>query len=255
VLTRVGLIGNPVAHSLSPRMQNAAFAAAGLDWEYVLLPTEDDEVEDTVRALIGDGFAGANVTVPHKAAVLGFLDDVDSFAERAGSVNTIVVAEGRLLGSSTDGLAVTGAISAAGARVLLLGAGGAARAIATALADEGASLRISARRRAQAEALAARVGAAVSDWPPALDGAAAVVNATPIRDEALVDLAAGPTVVDLAYRPDGEPTALVAAARAAGCTVVDGLEVLVRQGAASFERWTGVEPPLDVMRAAIRGAI
>ena len=130
-------------------MQNAAFAAAGLDWEYVLLPTEDDEVEDTVRGLV-DGFAGANVTVPHKAVVIPFLDELDSFAQRAGSVNTILVQEGRLFGSSTDGLAVTGAIDAAGERVLVLGAGGAARAVATALADAGALLRISARRRARA---------------------------------------------------------------------------------------------------------
>jgi shikimate dehydrogenase len=251
VLTRVGLIGNPVAHSLSPRMQNAAFAAAGLDWEYVLLPTEDDEVEDTVRGLV-DGFAGANVTVPHKAAVLPFLDELDSFAERAGSVNTIVVREGRLLGSSTDGLTVTGAIDVDRARVLLLGAGGAAQAVATALADAGASLRISARRRLQAETLAARLGASVEDWPPQAGDATVIVNATPVRDEVPVALESTPSVVDLAYRSDGEPTALVAAARAAGCKVVDGLEVLVRQGAASFERWTGLEAPLDVMRTALR---
>jgi shikimate dehydrogenase len=251
VLTRVGLIGNPVDHSLSPRMQNAAFAAAGLDWEYVLLPAEDDEVEDTVRGLV-DGFAGANVTVPHKAAVLPFLDELDSFAERAGSVNTIVVHEGRLLGSSTDGLAVTGAIDVDGARVLLVGAGGAARAVATALADAGAALRISARRRTQAESLAARLGASVEDWPPQAGDAAVIVNATPVRDEVLVSLASTVTVVDLAYRADGKPTALAVAARAAGCMVVDGLEVLVRQGAVSFERWTGLEAPLDVMRTAVR---
>jgi shikimate dehydrogenase len=252
VLTRVGLIGNPVAHSLSPRMQNAAFAAAGLDWEYVLLSTEDDEVEDTVRGLV-DGFAGANVTVPHKAVVIPFLDELDAFAERAGSVNTIVVHEGRLLGSSTDGLAVTGAIDAAGARVLVLGAGGAARAVATALADAGASLRISARRRERAEALAARLDASAEDWPPQAGDATVIVNATPVHAEAAVALDAAPTVVDLAYRPNGEPTALVSAAREAGCTVVDGLEVLARQGAASFERWTGVEASVEVMRAALRG--
>jgi shikimate dehydrogenase len=251
VLTQVGLIGNPVDHSLSPRMQNAAFAAAGLDWEYVLLPTEDDEVEDTVRGLV-DGFAGANVTVPHKAAVIPFLDGLDSFAERAGSVNTILVDEGRLFGSSTDGLAVAEAIDAAGARVLVLGAGGAAQAVATALADAGASLRIAARRRPQAEALAARLGAAVEHWPPQAGDATVIVNATPLRDEVPVALDGAPAVVDLAYRADSEPTALVVAAQAAGCRVVDGLEVLVRQGAASFERWTGIEAPVDVMRNALR---
>jgi shikimate dehydrogenase len=251
VLTQVGLIGNPVDHSLSPRMQNAAFAAAGLDWEYVLLPTEDDEVEDTVRGLV-DGFAGANVTVPHKAVVIPFLDELDSFAERAGSVNTILVDEGRLFGSSTDGLAVAEAIDAAGARVVVLGAGGAAQAVATALADAGASLRIAARRRPQAGALAARLGASVEDWPPKAGDATVIVNATPLRDEVPVALDGAPAVVDLAYRADSEPTALVVAAQAAGCRVVDGLEVLVRQGAASFERWTGIEAPVDVMRNALR---
>jgi len=255
--TLVGLIGDPVAHSLSPRMQNAAFAARGLDWAYVPLHVEAAGLEDALRGLPDLGFAGANVTVPHKTAVIPFCDELDEVAERAGSVNTIVVEDGRLLGSSTDGLAVTGAVEAEGARVLLLGAGGAAQAVAVALGDAGsAPIRVSARRDENGEELVGflrgrDLDAEPAAWPPRAGDATLVVNATPIRDEALVDLASRPAVVDLAYRADGEPTALVAAARAAGCDpVVDGLEVLVRQGALSLELWTGLEAPLDAMRAA-----
>ena len=256
----VGLIGNPVSHSLSPRMQNAAFAARGLDWAYVPLRVGRERMEAACAGLAALGFAGANVTIPHKTAALAFCDELDGVATRSGSVNTIVVREGRLLGSSTDGLAVTGAVAADGAHVLLLGAGGAAQAVATALVDEGAeSLTVAARRPDAAHALAARLRAlfpeceiAVEGWPPRMDRATLVVNATPVVDDPVVSPRPGQTVVDLAYRPDGEPTALVAAARRAGCAaVVDGLEVLVRQGAASFERWTGVPAPADVMRAAL----
>jgi shikimate dehydrogenase len=257
--TLVGLIGDPVEHSLSPRMQNAAFAARGLDWTYVPLHVEAARLESAVRGLPGLGFAGANVTVPHKTAVIPFCDELDPVAERAGSVNTIVVCDGRLLASSTDGLAVTEAVDAQGARVLILGAGGAAQAVAVALADAGAaSIAVAARRSEGAEALVELLrglGAAAeaTAWPPDAAAATLVVNATPVRDEPLVDLTARPAVVDLAYRADGAETALVAAAREAGCDpVVDGLEVLVRQGAASFERWTGVPAPVDVMRRALR---
>ncbi len=260
----VGLLGSPVAHSLSPRMQNAAFAARGLDWAYVPLPVEPARLEAALAGLVALGFAGANVTIPHKTTAIAFCDELDPVAERAGSVNTIVVSDGRLLGSSTDGLAVTEAVAVAGSRALLLGAGGAAQAVATALLDAGsASLVVAARRAERAEALAARLRTvapaaaveAAGAWPPDAGDATLVVHATPVLDEPLVRLTAGQSVVDLAYRPDGRPTALAEAARATGCTeVVDGLEVLVRQGAASFTRWTGVEAPLEVMRGALRPA-
>ena len=242
-------------------MQNAAFAARGLDWAYVPLPVPEGGLEAALAGLPALGFAGTNVTVPYKTTVIAYCDELDGFAERGGSVNTIVVRDGRLLASSTDGLAVTGAVPAVTARTLVLGAGGAAQAVATALADEGASIVVAARRRDRAHALAVRLRAlfpdgdvsAADEWPPRTDDATLVVNTTPIRDEALVEVRSEHAVVDLAYRPNGEPTALVAAARAAGCeTVVDGLEILVRQGAASFERWTGIAAPADVMRAAVR---
>jgi shikimate dehydrogenase len=240
--TLVGLLGDPVSGSLSPRMQNAAFAALALDWVYVPLPVAADRLEDAVRGLRAVGFAGANVTIPHKRAAVELCDELSPTGERAGSVNTLVFRDGRVLGDSTDGEAATSAIDANGRRALVLGAGGAAQAVVAALWDAGVTDVVVAQRREPG-------------WPPESAGFDVLVNATPVRDELLVEPRAGQQVVDLAYRPDGEPTALVAAARAAGCErVVDGLEVLVRQGAASFERWTGIAAPIDVMRAAIGSA-
>jgi shikimate dehydrogenase len=256
----VGIIGDPVAHSLSPRMQNAAFSACGLDWAYVPLQVDPGRLEAAVTGLLALGFAGANVTIPHKTAVLTSCDEVDDIARKAASVNTLVVRDGRVHGSSTDGLAVTSAVQVVGADVVVLGAGGAAQAVATALADAGASsLTVAARRPEGAAALLDHLRNVFpgyelrgGSWPPSAKGATLVVNATPMKEELAVEPVAGQQVVDLAYRADGKETALVAAARAAGCAVVDGLEVLVRQGAASFERWTGLEAPIEAMRAAVR---
>lgn len=250
----VGIVGDPVSHSLSPRMQNAAFAAAGLDWAYVPLPVRAERLGDAVRGLVALGFAGANVTIPHKSAVLARCDELDEVARRAQSVNTLVVRDGRVHGSSTDGLAITGAVEARGARALVLGAGGAARAAAAALVDAGAAaVAVAARRPGQARELARLAGCDTEAWPPAGDWTL-VVNTTPLKEELPLEPRPGQAIVDLAYLPDGRETALVAAARAAGCaTVVDGLEILVRQGAASFERWTGVPAPVEAMRGAVRG--
>lgn len=260
--TLVGLLGDPVSHSLSPVMQNAAFAARGLDWAYVPLRVEQERLEAAVAGLVALSFAGANVTIPHKTAVLAFCDELDEGAERAGSVNTLVVRDGRVHGSTTDGLAVVQSVDAEGKHVLVLGAGGAAQAVATALAEAGVALLVVAARDGErAHGLAARLRSvfpdrevsAVDRWPPDAAGADIVLNATPVVDEPLVSLAPEQTAVDLAYRDDGGATAFVQAAREAGCsTVVDGLEVLVDQGAASFERWTGIEAPAEVMRRSLR---
>jgi shikimate dehydrogenase len=223
----VGLIGDPVAGSLSPRMQNAAFAARGLDWAYVPLPVAASRLEDAVCGLVALGFAGANVTAPHKEAAARLCDEAEE-----ESVNTLVVRDGRVLGSNTDREIVAGL---AAERVCLIGAGGAAKALLPELRGD---VRIFSRS---------------GDWPPDARGCDLIVNATPVRDDLLVEPQLGQAVVDLAYSPDGTETALVAAARAAGCDpVIDGLEALVRQGAASFERWTGVPAPVDVMRSAVR---
>src|SRR5919202_2072886 len=235
----VALLGHPITHSLSPRMQNAAFAARALDWAYVACDVEPPALLAAVAGLRALGFAGANVTIPHKGAVAELCDELDELARRSGAVNTLVFREGRILGANTDGAAVAGAVDATGAHVLVLGRGGAARAVAVPLEDAGAaSVRLASRRDA--------------DWPPPASDATIVVNATPLRDEIPVLPRAHQQVVDLAYRPDGRATALVAAAREAHCeTVVDGLEILVRQGAAAFELWTGVAAPLHAMRAAV----
>jgi shikimate dehydrogenase len=259
----VGLIGDPVSHSLSPRMQNAAFAAVGLDWAYVPLHVPVERLETAVEGLVALGFAGANVTIPHKTAVVAFCDELDGVAERAGSVNTLVVQEGRVLASSTDGPAVATLVDARDASVLALGAGGAAQAVSTSLLDAGASaLTVAARDPERAHALAARLRTifperevrAAEQWPPD-ERATLVIHATPVRDDLIVEPRPEQQVVDLAYNSDGRPTALIEAAERAGCArVVDGLEVLVEQGAESFERWTGIKGPRDVMRAAVRSS-
>lgn len=219
----IALLGHPVAHSLSPQMQNAAFAACRLDWAYVALDVPPPQLEEALRGLVAGGFAGANVTIPHKHAAAALCDEAEGDA-----VNTLVFRQGRVLGFNTDKEIVAGIPSR---RVCLIGAGGAA---ATVLPGLNGEVRQFSRR---------------GDWPPDAEGCDLVVNATPVRDELLVQPQAGQVVVELAYGA-GE-TALVAAARAAGCVVVDGLEALVRQGAASFERWTGIAAPVSAMRAAL----
>jgi shikimate dehydrogenase len=219
-------LGHPVAHSLSPLMQNAAFAAAGLDWHYAAFDVDD--VVAAVAALRTLGFAGANVTIPHKQTVVGACDEADGDA-----VNTLVFRDGRVLGFNTDREILAGVTAA---RACVIGAGGAAAALAGVLPAE---MRVFTRR---------------GEWPPDADGCDLILNATPVRDQVLVEPRAGQTVVDLAYDRGDAETALVAAARAAGANVIDGLEALVRQGAKSFELWTGRPAPVDVMRAAVRAS-
>ena len=236
--TLVGLLRWPPADSASPRMQNAGFAALGLDWAYVPLPTPPALLSEAIRGLVAMGFAGANVTIPHKEAVIELCDEVDDVAARAGSVNTLVVADGRVMGSSTDGAAVTSQIDPEGRRVLVLGTGGAAKAVAAALEEAGADVVMLGRRD--------------PGWPPAADGFDILVNATPVKDELVVAPTAEMQVVDLAYHADGRPTALIAAAEGLGARLVDGLDVLLAQGMASFERWTDRPAPREAMLAALR---
>jgi shikimate dehydrogenase len=220
----VGLLGDPVSGSLSPRMHNAAFAARGLDWAYVPLRVEPDDLEAAVRGLVALGFVGANVTTPYKRRVaqLGLVDT------ELSSVNTLVVRDDRLVGLSTDAAVLDGLTAE---RSAILGDGGAADAFRVALA--GATMF--SRR---------------TTWPPDVGDADLVVNATSERDDILVQLRAGQTLVDLPY----PRTATAAAAEGNGAAVVDGLDVLVAQGAASWELWTGLPAPVDVMRAAVRSA-
>ena len=209
--TLVGIIGWPVRHSLSPRMHNAAFEALGLDWAYVPLPVPPERLGDAVRGLAALGFVGANVTTPHKLAVTS-LCETD-----AASVNTLVL---RVRRRSLDGLPHVNPV--------VVGDGGAAQAFLQALPH-------------------ARGFARRGTWPPDASGADLVVNATSARDEVVVEIGPGQTLVDLPY-PE---TATARAAREAGATVVTGLDALVAQGAASFELWTGLGAPVDVMRTEL----
>jgi shikimate dehydrogenase len=218
----VGLLGDPVSQSLSPVMQNAAFAARGLDWAYVPLHVTSERLEDALRGLVALGFAGANVTTPHKLAVANLIDADDP------SLNTLVVGDGGVTGYSTDAAVLS---ELEFKRAVILGDGGAAAAFKVAVPDA---------------AHFSRKGS----WPPDVSDDDLVVNATSERDEVLVELGAGQILVDLPY----PRTATARAAEAAGARVVDGLEVLIAQGAASFELWTGVPAPVDVMRAAVRSA-
>ena len=219
----VALLGHPVAHSLSPRMQNAAFAALALDVVYVAFDVPPERLEQAVRGLEALGCAGANVTAPHKLVVTGLVEtDVPS-------VNTLLFHEGRVEGRSTDTAILAGLPAE---RPVIVGGGGSAAAFAHALPHA---------RRFERK----------GDWPPEVDGADLVVNATPVRDQVLVQVGPGQVLVDLPY--PGSATA--AAARAAGATVKDGLDVLVAQGAAAFELWTGLPAPVEVMRAAVDTAV
>jgi shikimate dehydrogenase len=215
----VGLLGDPVSQSLSPRMQNAAFAARGLEWVYVPLQVARERLEDALRGLVALGFAGANVTTPHKLAVAELVETDEQ------SVNTLVADGGRLRGYSTDAAILRGLNFH---RAVILGDGGAAIAFAAALPN---AVRFSRR----------------GTWPPNVSEVDLVVNATSERDDVLAELRPGQTLVDLPY----PRTATAVAAEAAGGTVVDGLEVLLAQGAASFELWTGVRAPVEIMRAAL----
>jgi shikimate dehydrogenase len=216
----VALLGKPVAHSLSPRMQNAAFAARGLDWAYVACEVEPEGLLEAVRGLVALGFGGANVTAPHKLAVAELVEtDMES-------VNTLVIRDGAVHGSTTDAAILADVQTE---RPVIIGDGGSARAFAQALPH-------------------ARVFSRRGEWPPRTDDADLVVHATRVRDEVLFQPRPEQTVIDLPY-PESATTR---AAREAGATVIDGLDVLVAQGAASFQLWTGLPAPVEVMRAAVR---
>ena len=218
----VALLGHPVSHSLSPRMHNAAFAARGLDLSYVAFDVAPERLEGAVRGLAELGFLGANVTAPHKQEVARLV------GSELPSVNTLVFGDGDVTAHSTDAAVLDGL---AGVRPAIVGDGGAAAAFREALP----SAPVFSRR---------------GEWPPRVEDADLVVHATSVRDEVVVRLEPGQTLIDLPY-PD---SATAAAAREAGATVLDGLDVLVAQGAASFELWTGLPAPVDVMRAAVRSA-
>lgn len=276
-MQRYGLIGWPVAHSLSPPMQNAAFEACGLDAHYETLETTPETVLDTVDNMLADGFSGWNATVPHKAAMAVRADTIDDVAKAAQSVNTVVVRKGRLHGASTDGYGLEQALrdafglSVPGACIAFLGAGGAARACALHFAERGVgALLILNRTPERAQALLAdvqRFRPAVPGHAAALDDKRAddlltqcdaVVQATSLGlhpDDPppfpLERLPPGIPVMDMIYRD----TPFLAGAARCGHPTADGQAMLVHQGARSFELWTGHTPPVEVMRNALTVAV
>jgi shikimate dehydrogenase len=256
----VAVIGDPVAHSRSPAMHNAAFAATGLDWVYVAFPVARGDGGAAVRAVTTLGLAGLNVTMPHKADAAAACDDLAPDAADLGAVNTIVNAGGALVGYSTDGdgfLRALGdeGVAVAGKSCLVLGAGGAARAITHALGRAGARVTVAARRpEASRDASALAPDAvAIGLEAIAVEGFDVIVNATPLGmhgepppfDPARMH--AGQFVFDTVYPAD---TPLLVEARARGLRSAGGFGMLVHQGALAFSLWTGVAPPLDAMRAA-----
>jgi shikimate dehydrogenase len=261
---RLGVLGWPVAHSRSPAIHNAALAALGMgDWHYQLLPVPPELFAETARALGGAGFVGANVTIPHKQAALALADSASQAAKAIGAANTLTfAADGAIAAENTDAPGLIAAIGEplAGKRALVLGAGGSARAAVWALREAGAEeVTIWNRTGERAAALAHELGARSVSEP---ERGELLVNCTavglaPAPGEEIGQLGLTPaligefeTVVDLVYRE--QQTELLAAARAQGARTLDGLEILVAQGALSFELWTGREAPLKVMGEAAR---
>ncbi len=264
---RLGVLGWPVAHSRSPAMHNAALAAVGLsDWRYQRLPVPPELFAETVRALPALGFVGANVTIPHKAAALNLADTASARARAIGAANTLVFGpDGSIWADNTDGPGLVAALGArsfalAGARVQVLGAGGTARAAVWALGDAGADVAVWNRTPERAAALCAELGgrAVTEPEPGQLLVQATAAGLTPQSDLPDFEILAGTAdglgsfemVVDFVYSDDDG--GLLAPARSQGVAVIDGLELLVRQGALAFERFTGRPAPVAVMDRVAR---
>lgn len=277
---RTGIFGYPIRHSISPPMHQAAFDHAGIDASYEAWETYPDALAAGVGRLRDGLYLGANVTVPHKQAVMEYLDEVDSLARRIGAVNTIINRDGSLLGTNTDAegfitsLKIHGDVDPAGLEAVLVGAGGAARAAAHALTDAGvSSLTIANRTPERAQALANEVadqgvptraiGLSNSDYAYVCARADLLINSTsvgmlhgpaedvlPVPDGAI---SSGCVVYDMVYNPPDTP--LLRVAENAGAKAVGGLSMLVYQGAAAWSRWTGREAPVDVMFKAARQAL
>jgi shikimate dehydrogenase len=252
-----GIMGWPVAHSLSPAIHNRAFDELGLNKVYVPFPVED--VEPALNGFRALNVRGVSVTIPHKQAVIPFLDTIEPVAARIGAVNTLVINDGRIHGCNTDwqgaNQALAEVIEPAGAKVVLLGAGGSARALGFGLLEAGAEIVIVSRTPDRGRTLAADLNC---DWLPLTEvenlTADILVNATSVGMAPEVDKMAVPkailsgyrVVMDIVYAP--LETRLLREAAFAGCRVINGLAMLLYQGAAQFELWTGRKPPIEVMR-------
>lgn len=269
-----GVIGNPVEHSLSPAIHNAAFRALGVDCVYLAWKVE--RIGDAIRGLRALGnFRGASVTIPHKVSAMPFLDEIEPTAGRIGAINTIVAEEGRLIGYNTDATGALralrdGGVALAGRRIVMLGSGGAARAIAFALAAESDLEKLvilgvdAAERTALADDLRSKTAVSVDDdtldestLRRAVPDAHVLIHCTPLGMFPKTDIScvpasllhAGLAVMDIVYNP--KVTRLLTDARQAGCRTVSGLEMFLHQAVAQFELWTNRPAPVDVMRAVL----
>ncbi len=260
----IALIGDPVSQSPSPAMHRAAFAALGLEMDYVAERVTKEELPAAFPRLHGR-YAGLNVTRPLKELIVPLLDDVHGDAVRTGLVNTVSFLDGVSVGASTDGSGFMAALARAGhtaERAVIIGAGGSARAVAWALAASGAHVTIAARNPQRGNATAEAVGAEAISLEPhevrsALLAADLLVNATPLGSRSPlpsgVALHRELTVFDLVYAP--RATELLTAARTVGCRTIEGIEMLVEQGALSFEIWTGRRPPIEPMKDTALSAL
>lgn len=269
----LGVIGHPVGHSLSPVMHNAAIEALGLDYVYVPFDVSPDNLRDAIDGIRALGITGVNVTIPHKEAVIPFLDEIEESAGECGSVNTIANVGGRLIGSNTDGIGfmrslLEAGFSPKGSKVVVLGAGGAGRAVTFALAKAGANVSVLLASGQRIERLVRDVRCAVGidsvigepdrdRLAEHLKDADLLVNSTPVgmhpNDDQMPvlpeTLRQGMFVYDLVYNP--LKTKLLLAAESAGAKPIGGVKMLVYQGAEAFSKWTGVEPPVSIMEAAV----
>jgi shikimate dehydrogenase len=259
-----GVVGNPIVHSLSPAMHNAAFLASGRNAVYVAFEARD--LEGCIRGIRALGIRGVSVTIPHKSAVIPFLDEVDCLAKRIGAVNTVVNDRDNLVGYNTDAvgarMALEEKIELPGRTCLIIGAGGAARAIGFMLRDHGVHLIISNRSHQRGEDLA---GALECPFVPLREAkgmqADLLIQTTPVgmyphEDHCSISpdvLREGMVVMDVIYNP--RETRLLKIARARGCLTIDGLGMFIHQGAEQFRLWTGLEAPLSVMRQAVEQSL
>ena len=260
-----GIIGNPVAHSLSPVMHNSAFAALGLNKVYVAFPATN--AEKALAGCLALGVHGLSVTIPHKEAVLPHIDFIDPVAEKIGAVNTLVFDKDKKIhGLNTDwtgaNRALADKLDLRGKTILLLGAGGSAKAIGFGLLEAGARVILASRTESRVKRLGETLAC---DWIHLAEidtvQADALVNATsvgmrPLENASLVpadSLGKFPVVMDIVYAP--LETRLLREAKSAGCEVINGLSMLLYQGAAQFEAWTERDAPLEVMRQALMGMV
>ena len=276
--TIFAVFGDPVEHSLSPVMHNAAYKALGMDCEYYKFRVTPDDLEAAIKGARAMGFGGLNLTIPLKEKALEIVEP-DTMARDIGAVNTIEFSDDTIAGiagiagHNTDGIGAVKALTASGvdipgSRVLILGAGGAARAVAYQLAKDGARVTIANRTLGRAQELAGNVrsvgdanGTGLEKLPELTANADIIINTTsvgmhPDTDRTLVTadmMHTGQVIFDIVYSP--LETRLLSEAKKAGAITIDGIRMLVLQGAESFRIWTGIEPPVDVMEQAVRDVI